>query len=576
MNHFKLLPIILSTLLLGLAGCSNSNMETAAIAENVSDATATAANPDQALIDRAGAPLFEGMGDHRHGVTSSDPGAQRYFDQGLTLAFAFNHAESIRSFKAAQRLDPQCAMCFWGEALATGPNINVTSKGKVIMSEAERVNAYAALQSAVALKDKASVAEQNYIEALQARYNGKIELSRDGLDEEYAMAMGELAAAYPEDMDAAALYAESVMNTMPWNYWQDNGDPRPETVKVITALERVLAAAPKHPLALHLYIHAVEASSAPQRAESAADSLATLVPGAGHLVHMPAHIYWRVGRYHDASKANIEAARVDEVYIAQCNAQGFYPALYYPHNIHFLWAASTMEGRAQLSIDSAIKVAKNVNIEQVKQFPTIEFFRTIPLLSYVRFGKWDEIMAAPEPPAEFSYSQGIRHYARGVALAARGDLAAARAEQAAIEPIKSTVSVIFLDKRDYPASLLLDIANALLLGEIKLAEQDYAGAAADFKNAVAFQDRLPYTEPPFWYYPTRQSLGYALLKDGQAAEAEAVYRQDLTDYPRNGWSLFGLSQALDAQGKTTEAATVNGKFETVWQMSDIKLTGSRL
>jgi len=345
---------------------------------------------------------------------------------------------------------------------------------------------------------------------------------------------------------------------------------------VIAALERVLAAAPKHPLALHLYIHAVEASSAPERAESAADRLATLVPGAGHLVHMPAHIYWRVGRYHDASKANIEAARVDEVYIAQCNAQGFYPALYYPHNIHFLWAASTMEGRAQLSIDSAIKVAKNVNIEQVKQFPTIEFFRTIPLLSYVRFGKWDEIMAAPEPPAEFSYSQAIRHYARGVALAARGDLKGARTEQAAIEPIKSTVSIIFLDKRDYPASLLLDIANALLLGEIKLAEQDYAGAVVDFENAVAFQDLLPYTEPPFWYYPTRQSLGYALLKGGHAAEAEAVYRKDLTDYPRNGWSLFGLSQALDAQGKTTEAATVYGEFETVWQMSEIKLTGSRL
>ncbi|MDA9064752.1 hypothetical protein N9K37_05335, partial [Pseudomonadales bacterium] len=389
-------------------------------------------------------------------------------------------------------------------------------------------------------------------------------------------AMGGLAAAYPEDMDAAALYAESVMNTMPWNYWQDNGDPRPETVKVIAALERVLAAAPKHPLALHLYIHAVEASSAPERAESAADRLATLVPGAGHLVHMPAHIYWRVGRYHDASKANIEAARVDEVYIAQCNAQGFYPALYYPHNIHFLWAASTMEGRAQLSIDSAIKVAKNVNIEQVKQFPTIEFFRTIPLLSYVRFGKWDEIMAAPEPPAEFSYSQAIRHYARGVALAARGDLKGARTEQAAIEPIKSTVSIIFLDKRDYPASLLLDIANALLLGEIKLAEQDYAGAVVDFENAVAFQDLLPYTEPPFWYYPTRQSLGYALLKGGHAAEAEAVYRKDLTDYPRNGWSLFGLSQALEAQGKTSEAAAVHRKFETVWQMSDIKLTGSRL
>ncbi len=578
MSKIRPHSILLLLAVMGLTGCKTdggSAPPTSAPAGETASVS-VASHPDQALIDRAGAPLLDGLGSHEHLITTSDPGAQRYFNQGLVLAFAFNHAESIRSFKAAQRLDPDCAMCFWGEALATGPNINVTSKGKVIMSDAERLSAFAALKSAVALKGKVSLPEQHYIEALQARYSGNIQSSREGLDEQYASAMGKLAAKYPEDMDAAALYAESVMNTMPWNYWQDNGDPREDTVKVIDALERVLAAAPDHPLAIHLYIHAVEASSRPERAEAAADRLAGLVPGAGHLVHMPAHIYWRVGRYHDASAANIEAARVDEVYIAQCNAQGFYPALYYPHNIHFLWAASTMQGRADLSIESALKVAKNVKIEQVKQFPTIEFFRTIPLLSYVRFGRWDEIMAAPEPPAEFSYSQAIRHYARGVALAAQGQLAEARAEQAMIEPIKSTVSISFLDKRDYPASLLLDIANALLLGEIKLAEGDYAGAAADFRSAVAFQDRLPYTEPPFWYYPSRQSLGYALLKNDEAAEAEAVYRQDLKDYPRNGWSLFGLSQALEAQGKTGEAAEVKATFATVWQMSDIKLTGSKL
>ena len=408
-----------------LNGSSDEIRKDEAITSQERAETETMPQPDQDLIDRAGAPLFDGMGTHHHKITTIEPGAQRYFDQGLVLAFAFNHAEAIRSFKAAQKLDPSCAMCYWGEALATGPNINITSDGKVIMAPDERLDAYEALQLAIARKDGASEQEQAYIEALQSRYNGDVTKDREGLDQAYAKAMANLTEKYPQDLDAAALYAESLMNTMPWNYWKDDGDPREDTKSVITALETVMAADPQHPLAIHLYIHAVEASSNPGRAEHAADRLADLVPGAGHLVHMPSHIYWRLGRYHDASKANINAANVDEKYIAQCNAQGFYPALYYPHNIHFLWAASTMEGRSELSIESAIRVASNVNVEQVKQFPTIEFFRTIPLLSYVRFGKWDEILAAPEPDAEFKFSQGIRHYARGIAFANTGELEAA-------------------------------------------------------------------------------------------------------------------------------------------------------
>ncbi|MCZ6503934.1 MAG: tetratricopeptide repeat protein [Gammaproteobacteria bacterium] len=533
-------------------------------------------HPDQDLINRAGAPLFDGMGSHDHEITTSEPGAQRYFDQGLVLAFAFNHAEAIRSFKAAQKLDPSCAMCYWGEALATGPNINVTSNGKVIMSPDERLDAFDALQLAIARKANASVREQAYIDALQHRYNGDVTKDREGLDQAYAKAMGRLAEKYPEDMDAAVLYAESLMNTMPWNYWKDDGDPREDTQIVISALEKVLAAQPRHPLAIHLYIHAVEASSTPGRAESAADRLAELVPGAGHLVHMPSHIYWRVGRYHDASDANIAAANVDEAYIAQCNAQGFYPALYYPHNIHFLWAASTMEGRSQLSIESAIRVADNVNVEQVKQFPTIEFFRTIPQLSYVRFGKWDQILAMPEPAEEFRYSHGIHHYARGIAHAAKGDLDAAKMELQQLEPLKDSVSVRFLDTHDFPASKLLDIANELLLGEIQFAMKNYAEATDHYETAVRTQDTLPYTEPPFWYYPARQSLGHSLLMQGKSEAAEAVYRQDLKNYPRNGWSMFGLVQALEEQQKTDEAAEVRGQFKEVWQMSDIELSASRI
>ncbi len=531
---------------------------------------------DEQLIERAGAPLFDGLGTHQHTITTKDPGAQRYFNQGLILAFAFNHAESIRSFKAAQRLDDTCAMCYWGEALATGPNINVTSNGKAIMSEAERKKSYASLQAAIARKNNASAQEQAYIDALTSRYNGDPSTPREPLDRAYAEAMGKVAAIYPEDMDAAALYAESLMNTMPWNYWADNGAPRPDTKRVITSLERVLEATPNHPLAIHLYIHAVEASSTPARAEAPADRLAELIPGAGHMVHMPAHIYWRVGRYHDASNANIKAALVDEAYIAQCNAQGFYPALYYPHNIHFLWAASTMEGRSALSIESALRVAKNVNIEQVKQFPTIEFFRTIPLLSYVRFGKWDEIMKHTPEPEGFIYSKGITHYARGVAYAARGDIDAARKEQQAISPLLASESITTLDTFSFPASILLTIADNLLLGEIALTQKDYATAITHYERAVTLQDSLPYTEPPFWYYPTRQSLGQALLLTERYADAEAVYREDLEHFPRNGWSMNGLIQALVEQGKTDDANNVKRRFDKVWQFADISLTGSQL
>lgn len=572
-RYFQLIvATFLTGLLLSLPACTSETMKSS---EGMSSQADTK-HPEHALIDRAGAPLFDGMGSHHHEITTSDPDAQRYFNQGLILAFSFNHAESIRSFKAAQRLDPGCAMCYWGEALATGPNINITSNGKVIMSKDERLTAYAVLQRAVARMGDVSEAERDYISALQKRYSGDVTKERDGLDDAYARAMGKLAMKYPDDMDAQALYAESLMDTMPWNYWNDDGEPRADTIRVITALEKVLSMSPEHPLAIHLYIHTVEASSNPGRAEQAADRLAALVPGAGHMVHMPSHIYWRVGRYHDASSANIAAANVDEAYIAQCNAQGFYPALYYPHNIHFLWAASTMEGRSALSIESALRVASNVNVEQVKQFPTIEFFRTIPLLSYVRFGKWDEILNAPEPPADFKFSQGIRHYVRGIALTAKGDIEGAKAEQQALLPLKDTVSIAFLDKRDYPASLLLEIANQLLLGEILFAGSDYKGAAAYYANAVEMQDTLAYTEPPFWYYPTRQALGHALLMDGKAIEAEAVYRKDLEVFPRNGWSMFGLVQALEAQSKQGEASVIQAKFDEVWQMSDIKLTASRI
>jgi len=548
---------------LALAGCGGA-------ANEQSDA-----DPAQSLAQRAGAPLFEGMGEYHMSITTADSDAQRYFDQGMVLAFGFNHAESIRSFRAAQSLDPTCAMCFWGEALATGPNINVTSNGKAIMAPAERASARAAIDQALALMDGVTPKEQDWIRALDQRYDGQADTPRDPLDRAWADALADMAARYPDDTTVASIYAEALMNTMPWDYWGPDGEAKPDTQAVIASLEAVMAADPNHPLALHLYIHALEASSNAAKAEAAADRLANLVPGSGHLVHMPSHIYFRVGRYQDSALANIRAAEVDEAYIAQCNAQGFYPALYYPHNIHFLWASATMQGQSALSVDSARRVVANVRVEQVEQFPTIQFFRTVPMLSLVRFARWQEILAEPEPYEPFAFARAIWHYGRGVAHAALGDAGAALDELAAIEALEPEVDEIFMGNV-YPARDLLEIAKSLLRGEVAYRSGDAANAVLAFEEAVALQDALPYTEPPFWYYPTRQSLGAALLASDRDAEAQAVFEEDLEQYPMNGWSMFGLAEALRRQGDEAGAAQMTARFETVWQFADVSLATSIL
>ncbi|MAP94868.1 MAG: hypothetical protein CMK07_07955 [Ponticaulis sp.] len=556
-----------------LAACAPSSVTPEPATESVTIGPEVETQP---LAERAGAPLFDGMGSFTRTITTSDPDAQRYFDQGMVLAFGFNHAEANRSFRAAQTLDPSCAMCFWGEALATGPNINVTADGKAVMSEADQVSAYAALEKARALAPNASELEQDMIAALATRYSAEPVEDRFPYDLAYADAMEALSAKYPEDDDIASMAAEARMNTMPWDYWSTPTTPRPKADAAITSLETVIARSPDHALALHLYIHAVEASDQPELAEPAADLLADLVPGSGHLVHMPAHIYWRVGRYEDAATANIKAAKVDEDYIAACNAQGFYPALYYPHNIHFLWASASMMGQSELALEQADKLAANVSLEMIDQFPTVEFFHTIPLLTKVQFAKWDELLKAEQPRADLAYSNAIWHYARGVAMARSGNLVGAETEYAAMSPLIETDKVMLLDGADYPASALLTIAQSLLAGELSMAAKDFDAAISHFGKAVALQDGLPYTEPPFWYYPSRQSLGEALMAADKYADAEAVYRTDLADYPKNGWSTFGLMAALEAQGKTAEAERVSEQFEILWQMADVELESSRL
>ena len=526
------------------------------------------------LIKRAGAPLLEGLGSHSFVISSKVEGVQDYFNQGLIMAYAFNHAESIRSFKAAQRLDPNCAICYWGEALALGPNINVTSDGKAIMKPQERLDAFDRTNKALELLEFATPKERDFILALKARYNGDVNSSRVPLDIAYAEEMEKLSLKYPDDTDAASLYSEALMNTMPWNYWAEDGNPKPDTVKVINTIESVLDKDPNHPLAIHLYIHAVEASSDPGRAEEAADRLASLVPGAGHLVHMPSHIYWRIGRYEDASLANIAAAKVDEEYIAQCNAQGFYPALYYPHNVHFLWAASTMEGMSALSIESAIKVSHYVSPEQIRNIPFLEFFHTIPLLSYVRFAKWDSILTYEKPDDDFKFSNSIFNYALSVAHAAKGNLIDANRYQNLILVDIESEEVNAMVMAGHPTKSLMKIASLLAKGSINMYSNNYNEAIVSFKEAVMLQDTLPYTEPPFWYYPTRQTLGHTLLMNKSFEEAALVFEKDLRDYPRNGWSYYGLYIAHDKLNNQEEAAKALKKFNEIWGRADISINSS--
>jgi tetratricopeptide (TPR) repeat protein len=522
---------------------------------------------------KTGVPLLTGLGDYRHSVTTDNPVTQRYFDQGLVMSFAFNHSESIRAFRAARMLDERCAMCYWGEALALGPNINVTRNGQVVMEEAAHRQAYTAIQKAISLNAQVSEKERDYIDALAVRYSNDASIPRSDLDEAYLQAMRHLFQKYPEDDDVAALYAESMMNTMPWNYWVNPETPKALTVEVIDVLETVLQRSPRHPLAIHLYIHAVEASSKPERAERAADTLRDLVPGAGHLVHMPSHIYWRVGRYGDASEANFKAAAIDEAYIAACHTPGFYAAAYYPHNLHFLWAAYSMEGRSRAAIETAQRVAASVSLEMIEHYPAVEFFKTIPLLAFTNFGRWHDVLMQPPPPAHLEFSNGVWRYARAIAHAKLGDLDAARTEYSALASIRETANLALLDVKDYPATLLLQIADQLVQGEVFMAQRDYAKAITAFKAAVVSQNQLPYTEPPFWYYPTQLSLGKALLESGDYVQAETVYLDNLKHYPQNGWALYGLIQSLQAQDK--DFSQVQEEFDRAWQHADVHLTASR-
>ena len=515
------------------------------------------------------APRLQNLGTHTFKVTTKSSRAQLFINQGLNLAYGFNHAEAGRAFAEAARLDPACAMAYWGQALVLGPNINAA------MTPDDEPKALALVQKAVSLKGGATPRERDYIDALAKRYTGKAD-ERQAADRAFAEAMRALTKKYPRDLDAATIFAEALMDLRPWNYWTRDGIPQQGTGEAVAALERVFAANPKHPGALHYWIHLWEPTKTPERAEPQADRLLPLMPGAGHIIHMPAHIYLRVGRYLDVVSSNQQAVAADEEYIAQCRAQGMYPLVYYPHNIHFVWLGATMSGQSRLAVESARKVASSISPATPEQLPSVQGFLVVPYYALVRFGRWDEILAEPKPARDSLFTRAIWHFARGAAFGAKGQFDKAQDERTALAAIVADPALAKMPQFSLnPADRIVAVALAVLEGDLAVRQKQYDAAIAHFDRAVRLEDAMAYTEPPDWHAPVRHWLGAALLEAGRPAEAETVYWDDLKRNRDNGWALFGLHQALVAQNKKGEADVVKERLDKAWAHADVKLTSSR-
>lgn len=517
------------------------------------------------------APLFKNLGDLHFPISTRNDRAQAFFNQGIRLTYAFNHAEAHRAFMEASRLDASSAMSYWGQAYTLGPNIN-----DAFPDDERKLNANKALDKAVKLSADSSPKEKALIQALKARYSEDLDQDISELNMAYMESMKEVLAQFPDDADIQTLYAASVMNTMPWNYWDNDGNPMPNTLDAKEALEKAISINPNHPGAHHYYIHMVELPK-PDLAVPSADKLGGLMPAAGHLVHMPSHIFIRVGRYQDAVAANQQAILADEDYISQCFAQGMYPLGYYPHNIHFLWSASSLLGASEIAIDAAKKTAEKVPLGELESLPFLQDFASTPLLAYTRFGKWNQILTIPYPGDDYKHLKLIWHYARGIAFLRKENLQEAKEELEGIESMmKDPALEEVIANYTNPTSEIAKVAHKVLLGEISAFQGNLKEAITHLSEAVEFEDRLIYSEPSPWHIPARQSLGAYLLKDGQFAEAEKVYREDLEKIRNNGWSLKGLHQSLEGQGKNTEAIKVKTDFEKAWEEADIEISTSIL
>jgi tetratricopeptide (TPR) repeat protein len=510
--------------------------------------------------------LVTGIGSSHHPVSTKSAQAQAFFDQGLRFIYAFNHDEAARSFKKATELDPKLAMAFWGIAEAVGPNYNDPA------SEERFKQAHEAIQKASDLGSDASPSEKAYIAAMALRFPADPKSDLRKAAEQYRDAMRELVKTYPDDLDAATLFAESGMNLHPWGLWQQDGTPREGTEEIVTTLESVLKRDPNHLGATHYYIHAVEASNSPERALAGANKLAAMAPNAGHIVHMPAHVYIRTGDYAAAVKNNQDAAIVDRAYIKASGAQGIYPMMYYSHNLHFIAMCSAMNGDYPEAIKAANMLATHVG-PAVKDMPPLEGFMTIPTAVNLRFHKWDAILASKAPDPAMKTATVFWHFGRGMAFAGKGKTSEAEAEYKIVSDAEKATpeDVIFAMPINNKAKDIMKIAESVLGAQISLAKKDSAGAASQLREAVAIQDTLKYGEPPDWFFPVRESLGGVLMMSGDSKGAEKVFRDDLEKNPRNPRSLFGLHEALKAQDRSYDAGFVEKQFRTSWKGGVMKM-----
>ena len=509
-------------------------------------------------------PLYENLGTYHMAITTSSPVAQRYFDQGLRLTYGFNHDEAIKSYREGIREDSTCAMCWWGVAYALGPNINLP------MDTAAVRPAWEALQQAAKLAPAATAKEQAYIRALQARYSPDPAAARAPLDSAWARAIGKVARRFPSDDDAGTLYAEALMDLRPWNYWNNAGKPRaPSTLETVAILERIVNRTLDNPGACHFYIHAIEASSFAARAVPCAERLGSLVPGAGHLVHMPTHIYMRLGRWAEAAEHNVHAAHVDQEYVAARRPTGVYPMGYVPHNYHVMWEALNMLGRSEEALTAARTIADKVPADVVRMIPPFEYYSPVVLFTLARFSRWDDLLGQPAPAPDLRYTTGVWHYTRGLAYVAGGALDSAAAQR---DSLAATAAAIPPEATANLNSMrtLLQIGERHLAGRLALGRNRTDEAVRDLRAGIALEDELTYDEPSAWPLPLRQQLGALLLAAGRPKEAETAYREDLVRYPNNGWSLHGLAESLKAQGRAKDAAAVDAKFRKVWARADVK------
>ena len=517
-------------------------------------------------FENAQPPLWSTLGTISYKISTANPEAQKYFDQGLRLAYGFNHAEARRAFRTAQKLDPDCAICFWGEALVLGPHVNMGMVDEAVAP------AWAALTKAKALAPRAAPNEQALIEALSHRYAAAPQKDRSPLDKAYADAMAKVVQQFPDDLDIATLYAESVMDLSPWDYWKPGGaEPNPQSAPIVPTLERVLAKNPNHPGAIHFYIHAVEASDRPERAEPYADRLVGQMPGAGHMVHMPSHIYYRIGRYKDALHVNIDAAAADEAYLKETGAPpGVYRLGYYPHNVHFLLAVGQMSGDGPSVISAAEKLQGLIPEEAAKAVPFVQPIKQAPYYAHAQFSTPEVILALPSPDDGLPYVKAAWHYARGVAFVKQGNITAAQGEIDAIATLEKAPQLAMLTDVGIPANDVLKIAEHVLQGRIAQAKGDADAAVKDFEKAASLQDSLSYMEPPYWYYPVRQSLAAALVQAKRYDAAEEQFRRSLMRAPNNAWSYYGLSELHKARGDTIALGKAEELLNQSW-VGDRKL-----